>query len=175
MDGFIDWMDGRLDGWMDEWMNGWMDGWMDQRTFEWMYGWMDQRRVELMDGWMEGLMDEWMVKPLPDPFSLTTALNKLWKLISQQLDDVTMTTWPSNHPQSVHLEMRHLAPNHTFTTSQGPPSHEEFGHQLGRLIPRSPIVGYALPPPLPSSHPPTPVVIITITTMSWLDSNDRAT
>ena len=36
MDG---WMDGQVNGQMDEWLAGWMDGWVDGQMNRWMDGW----------------------------------------------------------------------------------------------------------------------------------------
>jgi len=27
----VDWMDGRVNRWMDGWMDGWMNGWVDEQ------------------------------------------------------------------------------------------------------------------------------------------------
>ena len=51
------WLDGRIDGWMDEemvgwenrWFDGWIDGWMDEKMEEWLNRWLQ--------GWEDGLMD----------------------------------------------------------------------------------------------------------------------
>lgn len=44
INGMDGWMEGRKDGWMVGWMEGRKDGWMSR----WMDGWVDRWR----DGWM---------------------------------------------------------------------------------------------------------------------------
>ena len=59
MDGMFVWMDGidgRMDGWMEDSMYEW-NGWMDELD-GWMNGCINVRwMVGLMDGWMDGWMD----------------------------------------------------------------------------------------------------------------------
>ena len=65
------WMEGRVDGRMNEWTDGWMDdriggrteGWMGRRTDGCMDTWMgetDEWTVERVYGWVDGWMDGWM-------------------------------------------------------------------------------------------------------------------
>ena len=49
------WVDGWMDGLMNEWMDGWMDRWMDGWMDWWMDGWMDW----WMDGGIDGWIDWW--------------------------------------------------------------------------------------------------------------------
>ena len=47
-DGWMEWLDGRMDGWKDGWMEGRMNGWMDGSVV----GWISGRKVGCIGYWM---------------------------------------------------------------------------------------------------------------------------